>query len=129
FGAGGIFRWIGRLVDAPYESPELTRRSTAPARGCRFGLHPDEALGCLERHRARQGASGIDFGPAQSPIAKRRKCDNVESPAIRSVPLGPAVRACIWSCGFPLMGNTSGKASRRAFCPRVLRRIIDSRHN
>ncbi len=29
---------------------------------------------------------------------------------------------------FPLRGSTSGKASRRAFCPRVLRRKTGNRH-
>jgi GNAT superfamily N-acetyltransferase len=47
FGVGGIFGWIGRLVDAQYESPEPLAGSTAPAEPDarrRSGLHLDEAL-------------------------------------------------------------------------------------
>jgi len=51
FGAGGIFGWIGRLVDAqyesPFESPEPLDGSSAPAEpapGRSSGLHLDEDL-------------------------------------------------------------------------------------
>jgi hypothetical protein len=38
FGAGGIFGWIGRLVDAQYESPS---GSTQPLDGARAPTEPD----------------------------------------------------------------------------------------
>jgi Transcriptional regulatory protein, C terminal len=47
FGAGGIFGWIGRLVDAQYESPELLERSmpkAEPGPNQSSGLHLDEDL-------------------------------------------------------------------------------------
>jgi hypothetical protein len=48
FGAGGIFGWIGRLVDAQYESPEpTTEGSSTPAEsnpGLGSGLRLDEDL-------------------------------------------------------------------------------------
>ncbi|HWA73813.1 MAG TPA: winged helix-turn-helix domain-containing protein [Polyangiaceae bacterium] len=47
FGAGGIFGWIGRLVDAQYESPEGLDTSSAPAEPApvrSFGLQLDEDL-------------------------------------------------------------------------------------
>jgi hypothetical protein len=46
FGAGGIFGWIGRLVDAEYESPEPpdgTSPPVEPAPSDRSGLYLDEA--------------------------------------------------------------------------------------
>lgn len=48
FGPGGIFGWIGRLVDAQYESPEPREASSAPpsldpSHGNRVGLHLDQA--------------------------------------------------------------------------------------
>lgn len=43
FGAGGIFGWVGRLVDAQYEAPEALSHAGAPAaRGS--GLRLDEGL-------------------------------------------------------------------------------------
>ena len=46
FGAGGIFGWIGRLVDAQYESPDSVNISTERIERDerRSGLHLDEAL-------------------------------------------------------------------------------------
>ena len=47
FGAGGIFGWIGRLVDAQYESPEPLERSLPPALpdpSQSSGFHLDEGL-------------------------------------------------------------------------------------
>jgi hypothetical protein len=47
FGAGGIFGWIGRLVDAQYESPDpLADSNTPPARESppSSGFYLDEAL-------------------------------------------------------------------------------------
>jgi hypothetical protein len=50
FGAGGIFGWIGRLVDAQYESPSESTQSLADSRaaepdpGRSSGLHLDEDL-------------------------------------------------------------------------------------
>jgi hypothetical protein len=49
FGAGGIFGWIGRLVDAQYESPEPLEASSSPppsdvSNGNRSGLYLDEGL-------------------------------------------------------------------------------------
>lgn len=47
FGAGGIFGWIGRLVDAQYESPEGLHAASAPAAAGAShgsGVHLDEAL-------------------------------------------------------------------------------------
>jgi len=47
FGAGGIFGWIGRLIDAQYESPEPLdgpSAPTAPDAGVASGLQLDEAL-------------------------------------------------------------------------------------
>ncbi len=47
FGAGGIFGWIGRLVDAQYESPEPLERSlplAEPDPNPSSGFHLDEDL-------------------------------------------------------------------------------------
>ena len=47
FGAGGIFGWIGRLVDAQYEAPEppaASRPPADPAASHSSGLHLDEDL-------------------------------------------------------------------------------------
>jgi hypothetical protein len=65
FGAGGIFGWIGRLVDAQYEAPDASEAATTPAPepGLRdgSGLHLDEDLRRLVLDGAEVALTPLQF--------------------------------------------------------------------
>jgi hypothetical protein len=96
FGAGGIFGWIGRLLDAQYESPEwpeATSRPAAPEPGLasepRFGLHIDVAL-----RRLLLDGSPVTLTPLQFNLLQ-----HLSNHSARVVDRDELVQA-VWGVGF-----------------------------